>query len=99
MQVTSTDASSLHKRAYLILLKRKLISHAREVYNYSAGGKSSVEQYNLSCYQIKKAKNLGALLRIAHDMNMNVSEAVYLILFPLVEGISRVDMLDMPESW
>ncbi len=99
MQVTSLDASSLRKKAYLILLKRKLTNLAREAYDYSPGGFEAIEEYKISCHLIKRAKTLGELLRVARDMNLNVAEAVQLILFPLVEGIEKSDLVDAPETW
>lgn len=99
MHVVTNDASSMRKKAYLFLLKQKLVAHARQEYDYSAGGSEAVEQYKVQCHLIKKARNLGEILRVARDMNMNVAEAVQLILFPLVEGIEREDLLDAPETW
>ena len=93
------DTSSMRKHAYLLLLKKKLVQHAREVYDYSSGGEECIEQYKVSCHMVKKARTLGALLRVAHDMDLNVSEAIELVLFPLVEGVERADLADIPETW
>lgn len=99
MHVVTTDASSMRKKAYLILLKKKLVKQAREEYDYSSGGTEAIEQYKVYCHLIKKAKNLGEILRVARDMNLNVAEAIQLILYPLVEGIEREDLVDAPETW
>lgn len=93
------DNNSMRKQAYLLLLRKKLVKHAREIYDYSSGGPAAVEEYNATCFLIKKTKTLGEILRVARDMNLNLSEAVQLILFPLVEGVEREDLIEVPESW
>ena len=99
MSVTTNDAISLRKKAYIILLKKRLAKLAREEYDYSSGGKEAVVEYHAACSMIKKAKNLGELLRVAREMNLDLSEAIRLVLYPLVEGIDRDDLVDAPETW
>lgn len=99
MQVVTTDEGSLRKHAYLILLKKQLVKRARQNYDYSPGGKDAVLDYRVTCHLIKKAKNLGEVLRIARDMELDLGEVVHLILHPLVEGIEKEDLVDTPETW
>lgn len=99
MQDTTSEVISLRKKAYLILLKQHLVKRARVEYDYSVGGAGAIEQYKVFCLLIKKAKNLGELLRVARDMNLNLSEAVEIILSPLVEGVEKEDLVDAPETW
>ncbi len=98
-QTIVTDPGTLKKQAYLCLLKNRLVKYARSAYDYSAGGEEAVEQYKVTCYLIRKAKNLGELLRVAHDMNLDVPEVVKLVLYPLVDGINKEDLAGAPETW
>lgn len=91
-------ALARQKEIYMTVMRKRLALVARQFFDQSAGGPEAVEEYRARTHLIKKIKNMGGLLHVAHEMNLDVATVVRLCLQPYL-GVERKDFLNAPEKW
>jgi hypothetical protein len=91
-------ALAKQKEVYMTIMRKRLALIAREYFDRSIGGPENVEEYRVRCHQLKKVKNMGELLHVAHEMKLDVPTVVRLVLQPYL-GVDRNDFVNAPEKW